>query len=104
MSPRAAWRLEDLGFADVNEYEAGKLDWMAAGLPFEGTNADRPRAGTVARPEVPTCRASEPLPDVRDRARAQGWDVCVVVNDARVVLGSCGRRSSTPARPAPSKA
>jgi CBS domain-containing protein len=87
MSPRAAWRLEELGFGEVNEYEAGKLDWMSAGLPFEGRNAERPRAGTVARTDVPTCRTHEPLPEVRDRVRAEGWDVCVVVNEARVVLG-----------------
>src|ERR671934_50646 len=87
MSPRAAWRLEELGFGEVNEYEAGKLDWMSAGLPFEGRNAERPRAGTVARTDVPTCRTHEPLPEVRDRVRADGWDVCVVVNEARVVLG-----------------
>ena len=35
MSPRAAWRLESLGFARVYDYVAGKADWMAAGLPTE---------------------------------------------------------------------
>ena len=33
MSPRAAWRLESLGFRNVHDYPAGKSDWMAAGLP-----------------------------------------------------------------------
>ncbi|HXF57177.1 MAG TPA: CBS domain-containing protein, partial [Actinomycetota bacterium] len=46
-----------------------------------------PRAGTVARPDVPTCRLDEPLGAVRERVRAAGWDVCVVVNEERVVLG-----------------
>ena len=36
MSPRAACRLESLGFGEVYDYVAGKLDWMAAGLPTEG--------------------------------------------------------------------
>src|SRR6266851_66135 len=45
MSPRAAWRLESLGFGEVYDYVAGKLDWMAAGLRTEGTNAAHPRAG-----------------------------------------------------------
>jgi CBS domain-containing protein len=39
----------------VYDYVGGKLDWLAAGLASEGTNATRPRAGDVARREVPTC-------------------------------------------------
>ncbi|MGH2689826.1 MAG: hypothetical protein ACRDKW_13630, partial [Actinomycetota bacterium] len=73
MSPRAAWRLESLGFGDVYDYAAGKLDWLAAGLPSEGMNASRPRAGDVARDDVPTCRLDERLGDVRERTRARGW-------------------------------
>lgn len=60
---------------------------MAAGLPTEGTDAGRPRAGTVARSDVPTCRLDERLDDVRKRVSEAGWDACVVVNDERVVLG-----------------
>src|SRR5579884_675687 len=87
MSPRAAWRLESLGFRQVYDYTAGKLDWMAAGLPTEGTGASRPRAGDLARQEVPTCRLDERLGEVRDRVRARGWNAAVVVNEQRVVLG-----------------
>jgi Mg/Co/Ni transporter MgtE len=87
MSPRAAWRLESLGFGDVYDYVAGKLDWMAAGLPTEGTNATRPRAGEVARKDVPTCGLKERLGSVRERVRQQGWDAVVVVNEERVVMG-----------------
>ncbi len=87
MSPRAAWRLESLGFGEVYDYVAGKLDWMAAGLPTEGTNASLPRAGDSSRKDVPTCRIDERLLDVRDRVKALGWDAAVVVNDQRVVLG-----------------
>ena len=65
----------------------GKLDWLAAGLPSEGTNAERPRAGNVARKDVPTCRLDERLGDVRDRVREARWDACVVVNEERVVFG-----------------
>jgi CBS domain-containing protein len=65
----------------------GVLDWLAAGLPTEGLNAERPRAGDVARRDVPTCRLNEPIGEVRKRVRAAGWDACVVVNDERVVLG-----------------
>jgi CBS domain-containing protein len=87
MSPRAAWRLESLGFGDVYDYVAGKLDWMAAGLPIEGANAQHPRAGDVARKDVPTAQLDERLGDVRERVRAVGWDAAVVINSERVVLG-----------------
>jgi CBS-domain-containing membrane protein len=41
----------------------------------------------VARPDVPTCRLGERVGAVRERVRAAGWDVCLVVTDDRVVLG-----------------
>ena len=87
MSPRAAWRLESLGFTQVFNYVAGKADWLASGLPMEGQLADYPRAGTVARTDVPTCRLTDRLGDVRDRTLDADQNVCVVVNDDRIVLG-----------------
>jgi predicted transcriptional regulator len=87
MSPRAAWRLETLGFGEVYDYVDGKLDWMAAGLPTEGTNAMQPRAGDTARRDVPTCGLKDRLGDVRERVEAQGWNSVVVVNEDHVVLG-----------------
>src|SRR5438094_9448232 len=87
MAPRAAARLEFLGFTKVFHYHAGKLDWMAAGLPTEGENAKRPRAGTVARKNVPVCALTDRVGEVRDRARVLGWDAAVAVNDDHVVLG-----------------
>jgi CBS domain-containing protein len=76
-----------LGFDTVDDYVGGKLDWLAAGRPFEGWAADRPRAGTVARADVPTCSPDEDLDEVRARARNAGWEACVVVNEQRIVLG-----------------
>jgi CBS domain-containing protein len=76
-----------MGFTRVYDYVPGKLDWLAAGLPTEGTNAMRPRAADLARKDVPTGRPDEHLEDVRARVGAAGWDACVVVNEARVVLG-----------------
>ena len=87
MSPRAAWRLESLGFVEVYDYAAGKADWFARGLPIEGERAEVPRIGGVARTDVPRCRLDEPVDDVADRVRAGGWDTCIVVNDHDVVLG-----------------
>src|SRR6266545_2006603 len=76
-----------MGFAQVYDYTAGKLDWLAAGLATEGSNAQRPRAGDVARSDVPTCGLDERLGEVARRVREAGWDACVVVNPERVVLG-----------------
>ena len=35
-SPKAARKLEALGYDHVYHYEAGKSDWKQAGLPIEG--------------------------------------------------------------------
>jgi CBS domain-containing protein len=87
MSPRAAWRLESLGFQQVYDYTVGKLDWLAAGLPTEGTNANKPRAGTLARKDVPICGLDERLAEVRERVHSRGWEAAVVANTERVVFG-----------------
>jgi CBS domain-containing protein len=91
MSPRAASRLESLGFTRVYDYVAGEADWLANGLPSEGRDANRIRAGGAARRDVPTCGLTERLGDVRARVQAAGWDSCIVVNDERVVLGRVRR-------------
>jgi Mg/Co/Ni transporter MgtE len=87
MSPRAAWRLESIGFTRVYDYVPGKQDWLAAGLPREGRIAAQPRAADVARPDVPTCDLDAPVGEVRERVRQAGWDECLVVNEQRVLLG-----------------
>ncbi len=87
MSPRAPSRLESLGFAEVYDYEDGKLDWMAAGLPTEGSNAMLPRAGDVARKDAPTCGLGETVGAAREWAQRSQLDTVVVVNQERVVLG-----------------
>jgi hypothetical protein len=87
MAPRAASRLEALGFEGVHVFRSGKLDWLAAGLPTEGDNSTRPRAGQVARKDVTACGVKDGLGDVRDRARATGIDAAVAVDAQSVVLG-----------------
>jgi CBS domain-containing protein len=71
----------------VCRYTPGKADWFASGLPREGTQGSKPQAGDRARRDVPTCHLADRIDAARERARAAGWDVCVVVNDQRVVLG-----------------
>ncbi|MBI3966396.1 MAG: CBS domain-containing protein [Chloroflexi bacterium] len=87
MSPRAAWRLETLGFSAVYDYEAGKVDWFGAGLPREGKRSAGPYALDVTVTDVPTCRLTDRVGDVRPRVRAAGWRICPVVNDEQIVLG-----------------
>jgi CBS domain-containing protein len=92
MSPRAAWRLESLGFDPVYDYVAGKLDWLSAGMPVEGSSVRLARAGDVSRQDVPTCRLDERIGDVRGRVEAAGLDVCPVVNERGVLLGLLRRK------------
>jgi CBS domain-containing protein len=87
VSPRAAWRLETLGFTAVFQYAGGKVDWMAAGLPTEGSAAGQPRAGQRARRDVPRSRLDETRGEASARARAAGWQMSIVVNDHDIVLG-----------------
>jgi hypothetical protein len=71
----------------VFDYAGGKVDWFAAGLPREGKLASLPVAGDVTRRDVPTCSLTDRLVEVRGRVQSAGWDACVVVNEARIVLG-----------------
>lgn len=89
MSPRAAWRLDSLGFGEVYDYAGGKIDWFAAGFDREGSSAAQPTAGDLLHDEVPTCRLQDEVANVA--AAVGDWDVCVVVNEERVVLGLLGR-------------
>lgn len=68
-------------------YAAGKMDWLAYGLPREGKLATTPNVGELAHRDVPTCGPDERVGDVRERVRAAAADVCAVVNDRGVVLG-----------------
>lgn len=87
MSPRAAWRLEGLGFSEVYDYAPSKVDWSASDLPMEGTQAGTPTIGEVARRDVPTCAPAEKVGAVRERLGESSFDRCVVVSEQGVVLG-----------------
>ena len=91
MSPRAASRLEALGFTDVYDYAAGKADWAGYGLPLEGEHHSGTRVGAYVCTDVPACPPSDRMIDVRERVRAAGWDTCFVTDECGVVLGRLGR-------------
>ncbi len=86
-SARAAWRLTSMGFTHVFRYIGGKADWLANGLPLEGTDAQLTIAADLADLDVPTCPRDERIREIRARTSEAGWDKCVVVNDKLVVLG-----------------
>ena len=95
MSPRAAWRLETLGFGEVYDYVGSKMDWIGDGLPFEGTLADRPRLSTLADAGVPTFGLGDTVRDVRDRLG--GWDLGLVLAGPEPVVLGLVRAEALPA-------
>ena len=82
-----------MGFEQVYEYEDGKRDWGSFGLPREGKKTQEPSGGDLARRDVPTCLLEDDLQEVRQRARASGWETCMVVNEHGIVLGRLGRKA-----------
>ena len=92
LSARAAARLESMDFANVYNYEGGKLDWAASGLPTEGSAADEPTIGDVVHRDAPTCSLDERLADLTKRM-SEGWNWCAVINQDLVVLGRVRRRT-----------
>ncbi|MEW6471529.1 MAG: CBS domain-containing protein [Actinomycetota bacterium] len=84
MSPRAAWRLERLGYNPVYDYAAGKVDWMAAGLVTVRADPSQRTALDGADRDPPTCSPE----DLVDHAvTTNPGATFVVVNQHRIVLG-----------------
>jgi hypothetical protein len=75
-----------MGFSTVYDYDGGKMDWLAFGLPVEGEAAGEPTIGALARPS-PICGLDERLGAVAERLSEEddGW--CAVVSADGVVLG-----------------
>lgn len=93
MSPRAACRLEALGFSEVYDYVPGKADWLAHGLPIEGEQAGVPTAGFLARDDAVTCRLDDPIGGARDRVERSPYGFALVTSDGDVVLGRLRARA-----------
>src|SRR5690348_15873556 len=88
MSPRAAWRLEAAGFGPVYDYTAGKADWLAADLPFEGSAR---LAGMFTRRGVATVAERTPAAEALRLLTAQGYRPVLVLIEAGVVIGAAYR-------------
>src|SRR5205823_13430884 len=92
MAPRAAARLESLGFSNVYEYKPGKEDWLAAGLPSEGRRASEPTIAAVVRRDVPRFGLNDKAGQIRDSLGARGWEWAAVVNSSGVLLGRISKQ------------
>lgn len=88
MSPRAACRLEQLGFTETYDYVGGKSDWLSFDLPYEGETV---LVGSVLQRDVPTAERTERLVDARDRVAEAPAGILVVLADG-VVNGVVRRR------------
>lgn len=95
MSPRAAWRLEAAGFTSY-DYVAGKTDWLAADLPFDG---EAQLVGQFTRREVPTVPVEAPVRAALDARHRSGFGPVIAVNAAGVVMGALHRAEMDHAGP-----
>jgi rhodanese-related sulfurtransferase len=91
MSPRAAARLDSLGFERVYDYGASKVDYLARGLPREGEKAGEPRAIDVLRDDVVRCGLGDSADEVRDRIDSSPHRFALAVSDDQVILGRLRR-------------
>ena len=76
------------------DYVAGKADWLAADLPFDGTAR---LAGMFTRRDVATVRVGATVTDALGLLEAQGFGPVVVLNEAGVVMGAAYRDRLGPA-------
>ncbi|MFI7703363.1 CBS domain-containing protein [Nonomuraea sp. NPDC049480] len=89
LSPRAAHRLERLGFGDVHDYGAGKMDWLAADLPYEG---EAHLVSQNVRRDPVTAGLDDPLDELTERILGDPAGLAVVVDEDDVVQGVVGSR------------
>ena len=95
MSPRAAWRLEAAGFSPVYDYAAGKADWLAADLPFQGSAE---LAGLFTCRGVATVAETTLAAEALRMLEAQRYGPVLVLNQAGVVMGAAYRDALASAR------
>jgi CBS domain-containing protein len=91
MSARAAWRLEDLGFDRVYDYDAGRKDWQEAGLATEGTDPRGPIVADAVVVDPPICGPDDTVGVARALLGASTQ--VVVVNAPGVILGVMRKES-----------
>jgi len=91
MSPRAAARLDSLGFDRVYDYAASKVDYLARGLPREGEKADEQRAADLMRSDAVRCRLGDRIDRVKAEVEASPYGFALVLDENEVLLGRLRR-------------
>ncbi|MEN3281002.1 MAG: hypothetical protein V7607_2142 [Solirubrobacteraceae bacterium] len=91
MSPRAACRLEALGFTEIYDYVTGKADWLARALPTEGAEPRPPRVADLLRDDVATANLHERIADVLPRVDESPYGFALVTGRGGVLLGRLRR-------------
>ena len=86
MSPRAACRLETLGFEHVHDYVPGNADWLAHNLPVERQH-ELVTAGQLARTDAVTCRLNDPAGEIAQRIADSPYGFALVTTAAGLLLG-----------------
>lgn len=76
-----------LGFAQVHDYVAGKVDWLARNQPVEGSAADNPTIGRHLRHDVVTAALDEQITDIRARVTASDYNFALVLAPETILLG-----------------
>jgi rhodanese-related sulfurtransferase/CBS domain-containing protein len=91
MSPRAAARLDSLGFERVYDYAPSKVDYLARGLPRDGEKAGERRAADLLRDDVVRCRLGDRVDRVRAEVDASHYGFGLVLDEDDVILGRLRR-------------
>jgi rhodanese-related sulfurtransferase len=91
MSPRAAARLDSLGFERVYDYAPSKVDYLARGLPREGQKTNEQRAADLLRDDVVRCGLVDAIDQVRGKVEASPYGFALVLDDKEVLLGRLRR-------------
>src|SRR5688572_13441239 len=86
MSPRAACRLEQLGY-DVVDYAGDKADWAAAGLALDRPPETVATVGEFCLGDVPTCGINDRVGRIAEVVSASAFETCLVVTPDRCVVG-----------------
>jgi CBS domain-containing protein len=99
MSPRAACRLETLGFTQVHDYVPGKVDWLAHNLPVQGTATTANTIGANLRHDVVIASPHEDIANVRARVAASPHRFALVTTQDTTLLGRLRRSTLDTASP-----
>ena len=91
LSPRAAARLDSLGFERVYDYAPSKVDYLSRGLPREGEKAGEQRATDLLRGDVVRCGLGDRIDEVRARVETSPYSFALVLDEQEVLHGRLRR-------------